>query len=80
MNNACGSFGSLDRVIVLHLLEVAMETVHELGVLDGMDDEGLGKVATREEVGGFYDLIGVRDEELTSLCGGEREGGRESER
>ena len=44
-----------------------METVHELGVLDGVDDERFGEVTTGKEVGRLYDLIGVRDKQLISL-------------
>lgn len=64
---ASSRFGYLHGAVVLQLFEIAMEAVHEFGVLDGMNDESLGQIATREEVGRLYDLIGLRDKELVCL-------------
>ena len=62
-----GRIGYFHGNVILQLFEVAVKTVHELGVLDRMNDKGPGQVATREEVGGLYDLIGLRDKELMRL-------------
>ena len=50
VNETTGCFGYLHGSVVLKLFEVAMETVHEFGVFDWVNDKCLGYVTTREEI------------------------------